>query len=240
MAPPAAVKVIGLGGVGGIVARYLTVYLAAAEHPQPSRVVLIDGDSYSPENASRMLFSRCGNKAAVLRDDLIGAARDSRVTLTAVEEYVSAENLPRLVREGDVVLLAVDNHATRKLVSDFCAELPNVVLISGGNDGVGEDPSGHKLRGTFGNVQIYRRVGGRDETPSLTAFHAEIAEPGDAAPHDISCTDALVSVPQLLFTNLATASAILNAFWLCDSGDLHYGELCFDVRDGLMRPVPLV
>jgi len=32
----------------------------------------------------------------------------------------------------DLVLLAVDNHATRKLVSDHCARLDNVCLISGG------------------------------------------------------------------------------------------------------------
>ncbi len=235
---PTAVKLIGLGGVGGIVGRYLTVYMAART-AESSRIVFIDGDSYSPENASRMLFSRCGNKAAVLRDELIGAARDSSVTLTAVEEYVSPENLPRLVREGDAVLLAVDNHATRRLVSEFCGQLENVVLISGGNDGVGEDPSGHKLRGSFGNVQIYRRVDGKDETPSLSAFHREIAEPQDLTPQEVSCTDALVSVPQILFANLAAASAILNAFWLHTSGELHYAELCFDIHDGLMRPVPL-
>lgn len=236
-ASPLAIKLIGLGGVGGIVARYLTVYLSAVDWP--SRLVFIDGDVYTPENAARMVFSRCGNKAAVLRDDLIGAARDSGVTLTAIEEYVSAENLPRLVHDGDVVLLCVDNHATRKLVSDFCGTLEEVVLISGGNDGVGKDPSGAELRGTFGNVQIYRRAGDRDGTPSLAAFHPEIAEPADAAPDDVSCTDALVSVPQLLFTNLAAASAILNAFWLHLTDELHYAELCFDIRDGLMRPIPL-
>jgi hypothetical protein len=46
-------------------------------------------------------------------------------------------------------------------------------------------------------------------------------------------------VPQLLFTNLATASAMLNAFLLQTCGALEHHEVCFDVADALMRPVPL-
>jgi hypothetical protein len=233
-----SVKLIGLGGVGGIVARYLVVYLGAAG--QPVRVVLIDGDDFEARNAERMLFSRCGNKAAVVRDDLVELVEDSCLTLSAIEEYVTSENLDRLIVDDDVVLLAVDNHATRKLVGDYCSErLASVCLISGGNDGVGEDSSGRKQRGTYGNVQIYSRRGGRDQTPPIAAYHPEIANPRDALPTDLSCTEALASVPQILFTNLTTASAMLNAFFLHACRSLDYPELCFDVADGLMRPVQL-
>ena len=65
----AAVKIIGLGGVGGIVARYLSIYLASLH--RPLRLFLIDGDVFEAANASRMLFSRHGNKAAVIRDELM-------------------------------------------------------------------------------------------------------------------------------------------------------------------------
>jgi hypothetical protein len=232
------VKFIGLGGVGGIGARYLVGYLGATGHPVS--VVLIDGDDFEPRNAERMLFSRCGNKAAVVRDDLLDFVEDSRLTLSAIEEYVTAENLDRLIVDGDVVLLAVDNHATRKLVGDHCAShLADVCLISGGNDGVGEDSSGHPQRGTYGNVQIHRRRRGCDETPPIATYHPEIADPRDALPTDLSCTEALASVPQILFTNLATASAMLNAFFLHACRCLGYPELCFDIAEGLMRPVPL-
>jgi hypothetical protein len=187
-----------------------------------------------------MLFSRCGNKAAVVRDDLADLAEGSRLTLFAVEEYLTSENSDRLIIEGDVVLLAVDNHATRKLVGDHCSErLSDVCLISGGNDGVGEDLSGHRQRGTFGNVQIHRRRGGRDQTPPITAFHPEIADPRDALPTELSCTEALTAVPQILFTNLTTAAVMLNAFFLYVCRSLDYPELCFDVAEGLMRPVQL-
>jgi len=231
------IKLIGLGGVGGIVARYLVTYLASLDHPQ--RVVLIDGDIFEARNAARMLFSHCGNKASVVRSDLLDLLPDSSLTLTSIEEYVSRDNLPRLVHAGDVVLLAVDNHATRKLVGDYCAELDDVCLISGGNDGIGEDAAGQALRGTYGNVQVHLRCGGRDESPRLDAFHPEIAEPRDKHPGDASCTQAFESVPQILFTNLATASAILNTFYLYTCGALHYPELCFDIGDARMRPIPL-
>jgi hypothetical protein len=165
---------------------------------------------------------------------------DSCLTLSAIEEYVTSENLDRLIVDDDVVLLAVDNHATRKLVGDYChRHLDNVCLISGGNDGVGEDTSGHKQRGTYGNVQIHLRCGGGDETPPIAAYHPEIATPHDSLPTDVSCTEALSSVPQILFANLATASAMLNAFFLHTCRHLDYPELCFDIADGLMRPVQL-
>lgn len=223
-----AFKLIGLGGVGGIAARYLVVFLASLG--VRCRVVLIDGDAFEPANAARMLFAEYGNKAAVVRDDLLAHARDSAVALEAIPEYVTHDNAARLLQERDIVLLAVDNHATRKVVDDACARLDDVCLISGGNDGVEGS-----LRGTYGNVQVGLRRGGRPLTPSLARFHPEIAQPADAPPGE-DCIAAIVSTPQILFANLATASAMLNALWLQLCGALHYSELCFDIHDGLMRP----
>ena len=231
------VKLIGLGGVGGIVARYLALYLSTLD--RDLRLVLVDGDEFEPRNAQRMFFTSAGNKAAVIKSDLASGLAHSQLALVAVEEYVTPENLPRLVHEGDTVLLAVDNHATRKLVSDYCAELTDSCLISGGNDGVGPDSTGAVSRGTFANVQIQLREEGRELSPPLTAFHPEIADPADRLPTELSCTEAMLSVPQILWANLATASAMLNAFWLQACGALHYPELCLDIHDGVMRPVPL-
>jgi hypothetical protein len=233
-----SVKVIGLGGVGGPVARYLAVFLAA--QPAASRLVLIDGDSFEPSNASRMIFGHCGNKAAVLRDELLPRIAESPLTLLAVEEYVSTENISRLVREDDIVILTVDNHATRKLVNDYCAvQLTNACLISGGNDGVSAAPGARVHRGTYGNVQIFLRRNGQDASPSLSRFHPEIAQPTDHHPSEKSCTEIVVSVPQILFTNLLVATSILGSFWLHLCDKLHYSEVAFDLADALMRPVPI-
>ena len=230
----AAVKLIGLGGVGNIVARYGALFLASLG--SEVRLVLIDGDSFEPSNASRMFFGACGKKATVTRDELLPRFAESSLSLVAIAEYMTADNIGRLVQEGDLVILTVDNHATRKLVNEHCAGLGDVCLISGGNDGVGTDGSGIVRRGTFGNVQAYVRRDGLDVTPPLTHRHPEIQTPADHLPTDLSCTELVAAVPQVLFANLAVASAILNTLWLYLCGALHYGELGFDIAEGLMRP----
>ena len=141
-------------------------------------------------------------------------------------------------RNPGEVILAVDNHATRKLVSDFCAsELENICLISGGNDGVEKTGEGKFKLGTFGNTQIFIRQNGKDITPSLTSFHAEIENPADHLPSDPDCFSQIASTPQILFANLMAASAMLNSLWLHLCQSLHYSEVVFDIGEALMRPV---
>jgi hypothetical protein len=238
--PEANFKVVGLGGVGNITARYLAIFLAAQARGQSVRLLLIDGDRFETSNAARMFYTKEGNKASTLREELLPHFRDSSLSLIAVEEFITTDNIERLIRDGDHVILAVDNHATRKLVSDFCQHrLQNVCLISGGNDGVGTDADGRPQRGTFGNVQIYVRRDGRDLTPALTRHHPEINNPGDHLPTDLSCTELAASVPQIVFTNLQVASAILSTVYLYLCNAAHYSEVVFDIAEGVMRPIPL-
>jgi hypothetical protein len=229
-----SVKLIGLGGVGGIVARYGAIFLASLA--RDVRFVLLDGDQFEYANSNRMWFTGFGNKAAVIRDELLPRFAETNLTLIAAQEYVTADNITRLIQPGDLCLLCVDNHATRKLVNDHCAGLADACLISGGNDGVGPDSSGRSRRGTYGNVQVYIRRHGQDASPPLTANHPEIASPADALPGEQNCTEMVASTPQILFANLAVASAMLNTLWLHLCGALHYQELCFDIAEGLMRP----
>jgi molybdopterin/thiamine biosynthesis adenylyltransferase len=228
------VSVIGLGGVGSIVARYGSVFLASRDHNVVLR--LVDGDRFEPSNASRMLFGQHGNKARVVRRELLPRFRQSKLSIVPVARYVTPDNVNYLIEAGDIVLLCVDNHATRKLVNDHCSKLRNIVLISGGNDGVGKDSGGTVRQGTYGNVQIYIRKHGKDVTPSLTAYHPEIENPKDKPPNELNCTELVVSKPQILFSNLAVASAMLNTLLLYLSKQLHYAELSFDIAEGLSRP----
>jgi hypothetical protein len=238
-----AFKLIGLGGVGSILVRYMSLLLASLD--RSVRVVLIDGDQFdSAANRSRMFISEAANKAAVVRDDLLAALGDSQLTLSAVEEYITPDNIARLIHSGDTVLLAVDNHATRGLVSDFCSGrrgwpgLADVCLISGGNDGVGTDSTGVVRQGTYGNCQIYVRRAGQDLSVPLDEFHEEIADPADRSPAELSCQELLASTPQILPANLQTAAAMLSTLWLHLSGQLPYAELAFDIALARMRPLP--
>lgn len=228
------VKVIGLGGVGSIVARYGAVFLASLQ--SDCFLTLVDGDKFEPNNGTRMLFGRCGNKATVVRKELLPRFKASRLAIMADKRYVTPDNIGSIIQPGDLVLLCVDNHATRKLVSDHCRQLKNICLISGGNDGVGKNSTGQVRRGTYGNVQLYLRRNGRELTVPIDQYHPEIATPKDKMPHELNCTDLVISKPQILFANLAVASAMLNTLMLNLSKRSHYSELCFDIADGLMRP----
>jgi hypothetical protein len=236
----AVFKLIGAGGTGSIVGRYglLFVVSLARKLNRSARWVIIDGDDFEYSNRERMLFSQYGNKASVLCDELLDVVAGSRVALSAVGEYLTSETIARLVHDGDTILLAVDNHATRKLLSEYCEKhLNEFCIISAGNDAVGPDSTGQVRRGTYANCQIYLK--GRYESPSLTHYHPEIDKPRDRLPGEAHCMESWVSTPQNLLANLAAASAMLNALWLhlCDS--LHYSELALDIADGLMRPLPL-
>ena len=238
------VKVIGLGGIGSIVADHVALWLncLSAQHGQTRfRLVLIDGDAFEPANG-RVFFSRCGNKAQVKRDDLLDRIGDrlQRLGVEAIDQYVTPDNVGRLILERDHVLLCVDRHASRKLVSDhFAGNMKDGVLISAGNDGVGPDGAGRNLRGSYGNCQVFIRRHGEDASPSLTRFHPEIAQPGDRLPTDASCTDLVESVPQLLVANFWAAASILASLYLClcDHRAPDYSELAFDFAEGLMRPI---
>ena len=189
------VRLVGLGGIGGVVARYVSIFLASL--PCETNLLLIDGDEFETKNASRMLFSNYGNKAEVVRAELLEHFVESRLTLMAVDQLITPENIATLLPSGlnEVILLCVDNHETRKLVSDYCEGregfpgVDDICLISGGNDGVGADSSGIVRRGSYGNVQVYIRRGGTDVSPSLTAFHKEI----DSRPNSLKTTNTALT-----------------------------------------------
>jgi molybdopterin/thiamine biosynthesis adenylyltransferase len=216
------IKVIGIGGIGCALLPHLARYLQAGR--EAARLTLVDGDAFQARNGDRQSFAELGNKAKVKAAELARQFED--LSFRAIPEFVTPENVGRIVRSGEVVFLGVDNHKTRRVVSDHCQGLADVTLISGGNDFAD------------GNVQIYVRCGGRDVTLPLTRFHPEIAEPKDRSPHEMSCDELLVeSAPQLLFMNLAVASAMLNAFYAWRLGKLQYGEVYLDILEGKASPV---
>ncbi len=222
------IKVIGIGGIGGCLLPILLRFLAFSV-PKESRVTLIDGDSYETKNRDRQEFNDFGNKALVSRRRLESgyhAEGDCLMIITSVEEYITSRNASALIREGDIVFLCVDNHATRKVVSDRCAELNTVCLISGGNDL------------TDGNVQIFIRLQGENKTlPLASAYHPEIEYPQDTPPDELGCEEAMESSPQILITNNAVAATMLNAFLGFLQGKLPYDEVYLDVLTNNTRSV---
>jgi molybdopterin/thiamine biosynthesis adenylyltransferase len=215
-------KVIGLGGIGCALLPPLARYLYYAG--SGCRLTLVDGDAFEQRNLPRQAFRAPGNKARVKAEEI--AQEFPGLSVRAIAEFVTAGNVADLIRSGDVVFLGVDNHRTRKVVSDHCERLADALLISGGNEW------------TDGNVQVYCRRGGRDLSAPLTRFHPEIACPRDGSPADASCDQAVAAgAPQLLFMNLAVASAMLNAFYAWQQGGIRYGEVYLDILAGRSQPV---
>ena len=216
------IKTIGIGGIGCALLPFLCRYLQYSG--DKARITLIDGDRFERSNAARQAFSGLGNKAEVKAGEL--AREYEALAFRSQPEYVTEDNVARLVGEGEVVFLMVDNHATRHLVSRHASSLADLSLISGGNDY--ED----------GNVQVYIRQQGLDLTPSLARYHPEIAAPQDRNPAAMSCEELMAAgAPQLLFANLMVASLMLNAFYALRQGRLNYSEVYLDIVQNACRAV---
>lgn len=220
------IKVIGSGGIGGHLLEPLARYLSYVD--DYCEITVIDGDDYEERNRERQRFSDFGNKA----EETVGLLKDNfhKIHFRSKGEYVTDDNIITMIRENDIVFMCVDNHATRKLVSDRCGELDNVILISGGNNY------------TDGDVLIYLRKNGEDATPPLTAL-SEIANYKDKNPGEFSeeerqgCQQEAQTNPQLLFMNLDIASSMLNCYYAYEQGCLDFNRVFSDIETQARRAV---
>lgn len=218
---PERIVLVGLGGIGSQLVPSLVRYLAAKPEPRPV-LVLVDGDAYEPSNRTRQVFPESAigtNKAEALAEAYRG------LTVHAVADYLTEANVATVIRDGDVVLLAVDNHWTRFVVDRHLATLDEVTLISGGNDE------------TDGNVQLVRRGDGEFVDGGLAEIHAEIGRATEAEFADRNgCERQAEERPQLVVTNLMVASAMLNCAWaVLERGSVSYSEVYLDVIANAMR-----
>lgn len=218
------VVLIGCGGIGSQLLLPLCRYLGHRPEPRPL-LVLVDGDVFEPGNRSRQLVPSGAlgtNKAEALAQP----ARDHGLAVAVVPTTVDEDNVGQLVRERDLVLLAVDNHPTRALVDRHLARLDNATLISGGNDE------------TDGNVQLVRRRDGRSVDGHLVEIHPEIGEaPATEVATGDGCLAQVAERPQLVVTNLMVAAAMLNATWaVIETGSVPYSEVYLDVVANAARP----
>jgi len=223
------VKIIGLGGIGGYLADPLSRYMSHKH--KDVQVTLVDGDVYEEKNRERQQYAQTlGYKAQVAAEEL--APKLPNVQFRAKKEYITDDNVTELVRENDIVFLCVDNHATRKLVSDRCQELENVTLISGGN------------HYTDGNVILYARKNGQDFQKPPTALFESIQNPKDENPGVVQqrssqgCEAQRESAPQLIVTNFDMAAAMLSVYYSYEQGKANFEQVFVDSVSLSRRPDP--
>ena len=209
------IKIIGLGGVGSILAERLCRFLNYGADLS-ANITLVDGDSYEEKNYERQEFSTFGNKAEVKATDLELQFPD--LPMDVYPAFVNEVTLSDVIKEGDIIFLCVDNHKTRMIVNNYCKNLKNITLISGGNEL------------TDGNVQTYIRKDSKDMTPDLCSYHPEIANPDDKLPDEMSCEELSHSEPQLYFTNLGVATIMCWSFYnAVVKSNLEASEVYFDM-----------
>ncbi len=209
------IKIIGLGGIGSILTDKLCKFLNYSKE-NDINITLVDGDQYELKNYERQDFNYIGNKAEVKTKEL--EIKFKQLKINSINQYVNDENISTIIQNKDIVLLGVDNHKTRQLISNYCNCLDEIILISGGNDFID------------GNVQIYIRKGGENITPSLCDYHQEIKNPDDKHPDEMSCEELSKSEPQLLFTNLGVATIMCWAFYnVIVKKNYQFCEIYFDI-----------
>ena len=114
----ARVGVVGLGGLGGTVAEVLA-------RMGVGRLSLVDGDRFEESNLNRQLLStvdglgQLKSEAARAR---VGRINPS-VDVTALTDFVTAENAGGVLEDCNVVVDCLDNLRTRFVVEDACRRI---------------------------------------------------------------------------------------------------------------------
>ena len=225
--------IVGAGGIGAHLGPILAKYLAF-QRPG-SRLWIIDGDSVEDKNLARVYSSDAigDDKADVLADICEQTVPAGSLDVRTISEYITPRTFDRYHRgwytDGTVVFACVDNHKTRVYLEQLVSNLQTGLIISGGNDEFS------------GQAQMYCRKDGEDITPRISHFAPEILseeDPNNIFPDEEDCSAEYEDRPQLILTNFAAASCMLNLFYseveLTDESPAAdaKNESIFDLRQG--------
>lgn len=204
---------IGAGGIGSHLAEPLARLLSFHENGVLD-LTIVDGDKYEEKNAERQMYPAADldkNKAQSLSDrvDLAIALDSKDHGCDPICEYINDEvdaaslmmkRLPAASGESLLVLLCVDNDATRRLFYDAMALLPHehgtVCVIDCGND-----LETSTVVTSFWNSRKSLLV-------SPVEMYENLRNPKDRTPGG-GCLDQAPSTPQLMVANMTAALAAL-------------------------------
>ncbi len=165
------VCVIGCGGLGGYVVELLA-------RLGIGYITVVDGDSFDQTNLNRQLISLESNlgeqKASEAKNRI--ALVNSEVTVNAITKFITEENALEIVKEHDLVIDALDNIKTRKMIQKFVKKL-KIPLIHGAIAGwygqvctilPGDDSLNYLYKGDRSHGEE-KRLGNPSYTPALIA-----------------------------------------------------------------------
>ncbi len=192
---------IGAGGTGSIVAPHLLRHLRKTHDGKDFVLYIVDGDLISEKNVSRQDFNpnHVGKpKAAALAARLGGM----QAKVIPINDYIDTELAAEWFREGDTILIAVDNYRARADIEAHALTMRDVTVINAGNEA------------NTSSTQIWMRRSGRNITPPLSYQHEEILTPGMTREEE-SCMVRAESPDsdQTIAANLMSAAWMLSALY---------------------------
>lgn len=217
--------VIGAGGTGSHLMHALVQY--ATTFPGGGVIHIWDADEVEPKNLQRQLFYP--HEVGVHKAEAF-AKRWPNVCV-AHTEYVGEDNIERVVRDDDVVLICADNMAVRRVINDRAKTLENVVVINGGNEEIS------------GSVQYFEMNRSKPFTPPLDFNSPEFDPANDEVDRSaLSCAE-IAELPggeQTIVANQTAAALMMAALWRGDNGvygsdDKTWTKITFDHSDGLVQ-----
>lgn len=237
------IHLIGAGGTGGYALEYLTRLLAGGKHT----IHVYDGDRVEAKNLKRQNFSIAEldmNKAEAL------TARLSKSVHMAPEliphtQYITdkAEFIADVMMSLDesdetlMVVLAVDNVATRRLMNDIVMNdmsdigIPVVMLDSGNDDQGGQVVFYTNQPVSYQSPLEKATVG---TLPTMLQIFPEIDKIEDVNPGlEMDCADNAEAVPQAMMANVRNGELLANIIiQVLSKGKISYNLWRSDILTG--------
>lgn len=201
------VSVIGLGGIWSKLWKD-TCKTMTYTKGAPKEILLVDGDQFSFGNLERQDMQEDDEakmKTYVYKERL--DREFPKLKASIIPEFVTKKNIAKVIRPNTIVLSAVDNHKTRKLLADYVRgnrkRLKNVAVITGANDEF------------TANAHLHIVLAGKEITMGMDKCHPEIDKPADKNPGDLSCEERarLPGGGQTSSANMMAASFAHNYLW---------------------------
>lgn len=225
---------VGAGGTASHLYHALYMYLKSREDVEPNwELHIYDGDEVMTNNLERQVFTRedLGKNKAIA---LVESTPDTD-HLFAYDRFLGADELPKVIQDGDTVLIMVDNMFIRARIEEHCKTLKDVSVINAGNELIS------------GSVQLWVREKGKNLTPPLSYLHPEITNTMDADRSAMSCAD-IAKLPgggQTVLANMSAAALSLAALYRLHEkryatekgkGNTPWTEVQFDHKLGTIMP----
>ena len=219
--------VVGAGGTASHLIHALVQYARAlGDH----KIHIWDADHVEEKNLERQLFYE--HEVGLPKADAFRQRWPS--SISAHLEYVGGDNIERVIKDGDTVLICADNMAVRRVINERAKALDDVCVINGGNE-----------RHT-GSVQLYPRTDGHPDAPALDFGSPEFDPANDEVDRsELSCAE-IAELPggeQTIVANQTVAAMMMAALYRYDN-TLHipvtdrprtWTKMTFDHEEGLVQ-----